>query len=201
VPDLRVASRSKTLVVAAASAAIGAGIATIAVFALRKDPVHLAPTEPASVATAVTALDQIETAKPPPAPAPDPAPAPAAVPAPPPANRAPVSAENAVPAPAPAPAPASEPAVLPTTVDDLAQRFATALAPCFLQPQTGTRIDAITIVPKGAGARPYFATNTVLTSAEKGCIINALKPLAEVPPESVLRLHVDHDGLEVLLRK
>jgi hypothetical protein len=90
---------------------------------------------------------------------------------------------------------------LPTAVDDLAQRFATILAPCFVQPQTGTRIDAITIVPKGSGARAFFARETVLTSTEKGCIINALKPLADVPAESVLRLRVDHDGLSVLLRK
>jgi hypothetical protein len=184
VPDLRVASRSKTLLVAAASAAIGAGIATIAVFALRKDPVRLAPTEPASVATAVTALEQIETAKPPP-PAPEPAVAPPAAPPPP--------AEIAAPAPAAAP---PSPAV-----DDFTERFQAAVAPCFAQPQTSTRVDAMTIVPKGAGARPYFAKVTLLTSAEKGCIINAVKPLANAPAETVFRVRVDHEGLTVLQRK
>jgi serine/threonine protein kinase len=173
VPDLRVASRSKTLVVAAASAAIGAGIATIAVFALRKDPVRIAPPAPASIATAVTALDEIEAATPPPTPAPAPAPAPAAE----------------------APAP---PAVV---VDDFTARVQSALAPCFAQPQTGTRVDAITVVPKGAGARPYFATNTLLTPAEKGCMISALKLVANAPTESVFRIHVDASGAALTLRK
>lgn len=191
VPDLRVASRSKTLMVALASAAIGAGAATIAVIALRKDAVKLAATEPAAVATVVTQEAEPTAAAVPEAVA---APAaPAAAPAVATGNRQPAAIDAPVAAPAVADAPVATPA------DDPAARVQAAIAPCFARSDTA-RVLGVSVVARGAGAKAYLGAGE-LTPAEKGCIINSVKPLAGMPTESMFSIHVDASGVAVKLRK
>lgn len=164
VPDLRVASRSKTLLVALASAAIGAGLASIAVIALR-------PESPRAAAENRTPdVAEIRPAEP--------------------------VAENRTPSPDTVAEIRTSDAAEIRTADEPAARLQAAVTPCLVTRQTF----GLSVVARGSGAKAYFGGSDGLTSAERSCISQAVKPLASMPAEAAYKIRVDDAGVSVSAR-
>ena len=209
VPDLRVASRSKTLMVALASAAIGAGIATVAVLVLRNEGVGVAATEPSGLGPQASGLGPraaglgpTETGVTPtpvtPTPViPTPVAPPPIAPTPEPLTEARSPKPEALALPATPEALAFPP---PPVSDDPAERLRAAITGCF-EPSasTASRVLGVSVVARGAGSKAYLGAGE-LTPHERSCIVNAVKPLTGMPVKSQFKIQVDASGVAVSLR-